>query len=92
MDTPKNRAQYGALTQYISRNSGVTLCDGRKYWGELRQFCVTNKGGRSIDLWHHGDEGMKEPQRWDRLAYHFDKHIQTAAYLALASSVNRQAR
>eukprot|EP00969_Alexandrium_andersonii_P197752 8736019-Alexandrium_andersonii.AAC.1 len=34
---------------------------------------------------------MDTPQRWGRLAYHFDRHIQLTAYLALASSVLRQA-
>eukprot|EP00969_Alexandrium_andersonii_P175472 7759397-Alexandrium_andersonii.AAC.1 len=35
---------------------------------------------------------MSSPQRWGRLAYHFDRHVQVTAYLTLASSVPRQAR
>eukprot|EP00969_Alexandrium_andersonii_P215468 9516699-Alexandrium_andersonii.AAC.1 len=33
------------------------------------------------------DRGMSSPQRWGRLAYHFDRHFQVTAYLALASTV-----
>eukprot|EP00969_Alexandrium_andersonii_P181815 8034750-Alexandrium_andersonii.AAC.1 len=76
MDTKKNREQLSALASYIQQNSSVTLRDGRNFWGELRQFCVTNKGNASIDVWHHGDEGMESAEGWDRLAYHFDRHMQ----------------
>eukprot|EP00969_Alexandrium_andersonii_P326802 14440789-Alexandrium_andersonii.AAC.1 len=67
MDTPKIRKQLNALVAYVARNSSVTLCDGRNFWADLRQFCVTNKGHNAIELWHHGGEGMDTPQRWGRL-------------------------
>eukprot|EP00969_Alexandrium_andersonii_P200861 8873471-Alexandrium_andersonii.AAC.1 len=58
MDTKKNPDQLNALVSYITLNSSVALRDGRNFWGDLRQFCVTHKGHPSIDVWHHGDEGM----------------------------------
>eukprot|EP00969_Alexandrium_andersonii_P092515 4084507-Alexandrium_andersonii.AAC.1 len=72
MDTKKIREQTNALITYAQQNSSVTLCDGQNFWNGIREFCVTCKGGGEIDSWHQGDDGMLSPERWDRLAWHFD--------------------
>eukprot|EP00969_Alexandrium_andersonii_P361200 15457029-Alexandrium_andersonii.AAC.1 len=92
MDTQKVRDQTNALITYAEQNSCVTLCDGKNFWNGIREFCVTCKGNREIDSWRHGDDGMSSPEHWDRLAWHFDRHIQTTVYLAMSSSVFRARR
>eukprot|EP00969_Alexandrium_andersonii_P129071 5703759-Alexandrium_andersonii.AAC.1 len=35
---------------------------------------------------------MSSPERWGRLAWHFDRHVQTTVYMTIASTVFRSGR